>query len=227
MVCDGVKVLEIVPKRADISDERFHYFWAMLHPRVSHRVEPMKRYVQHHRITPSVPGLPPTQTEGITEAWFESMEGAHSAFNHPVFVSEGPPSMRRFMDLERSSWIFFTEELLLPGGGEGHPTVRAILHLSRRADLNEREFDNALRRHGERAARLEGLQRYSQLFAIRGAGSEGAFHEAAEIYSFEDLEVLEQVWSDDAVQRELLGDLATFCEVSTCSVFVAQAYRVK
>ena len=115
----GIKVLELVPKRPDITVERFHYYWGVLHPRVSRRVRPMERYVQHHRIAAGLPGLPSLDVEGITEAWFRSYEAAQSGFQDPVFLNEGMPLMERYIDLPRSSWLFVTEEVLIDTVDEG------------------------------------------------------------------------------------------------------------
>ena len=226
-VSDGIKVLEMVPKRHDISDERFHYHWGVLHPRVSRRVEPMKRYVQHHRIAPGLPGVPSLPVEGITEAWFESLEGANSGFEDPVFVAEGFPSMEKFMDLSARRWLFVTEEVVIGDADEGEPSARVVLHLRRQPGLTDDEFHTRLRRHAGVARAAPGLRRFAQYFPIPGTESHEHNFDAAEIFAWEDLEVLEETWAGDPVQQDMLGDLSTFCDLQHSGLLVAQAYRVK
>lgn len=225
----GIKVLELVPRRPDISVERFHYYWGVLHPRVSLRVEPMERYVQHHRIADGLPGLPALPVEGITEAWFASYAAAQRGFKDPVFVSEGLPLMEKYIDLQASSWTFFTEELLVETADEGDPGARVILELRRRPGLSLSEFEARLREHGAIAAAVPQAARVAQFFRLPEAEPDAApgDFDGAELLAFGDLEVLEEVWAEEQIRGPLLDSLASFCDLERSGGLVAHAVRVK
>src|SRR3954454_10700133 len=140
----GIKVLELIPRLGGLPVETFHYRWGVQHAKITQRVEPMERYVQHHRVLEELPGLPPMNIGGITEAWFRSMDAANSGFSNPVFLSEGLASMRRFMDVDAARWMFAEEDVIIDDVDEGHPSARAIIHLRRINGITPDEFAGAL-----------------------------------------------------------------------------------
>lgn len=225
----GVKVLELIPRRPDISIERFHYYWGVLHPRVSHRVKPMVRYVQHHRISDGVPGLPALALDGITEAWFESYASAQSGFQDPVFVTEGFPLMEKYIDLPHSTWLFLHEEVSVDTADEGHPSARVIIELRRRADLDQTEFEAALRGVSEQAARLPQLTRLANFFRAPEAEADvtPGNYDAAILLAFPDLEVLEEAWVAPQAGVRLVAALAEFSDLDRSGALVAHAIKVK
>jgi hypothetical protein len=225
----GIKVLELVPKREDISVERFHYYWGVLHPRVSRRVAPMERYVQHHRVSDGLEGIPTLPVQGITEAWFRDYPAAQLGFQDPVFVNEGLPLMEKYIDLSSSTWTFLTEEITVGTVDEGDASARVILQLRRHPGTTLGEFEARLRAQAKLAAAVPEVTRVAQFFRLPEAEADTTpdNFDGAQLLAFSDLEVAEDAWSRGEVRRPLLDDLAEFCDLDRSGVLVAHSVRVK
>src|SRR3954467_14553048 len=69
-----IKCFSVLPKRPDITDEKFHSHWAGPHAEHAKRITSIRRYVQAHRIPEPVPGFPPSPYEGAPETWFDNFD---------------------------------------------------------------------------------------------------------------------------------------------------------
>jgi uncharacterized protein (TIGR02118 family) len=73
-----IKLFGLIPKRTDITDERFHAHWASTHRDLALRISALRRYVQSHRVPVALPGLPSAPYEGIAEVWLDDVATALS-----------------------------------------------------------------------------------------------------------------------------------------------------
>ena len=73
----------------------------------------MKRYVLSYPTTFQPPGLPHASCDAIVEFWFDSVAGMIATFAHPHYISKVRPDERRFMDMERSSFILTHETVVI------------------------------------------------------------------------------------------------------------------
>jgi hypothetical protein len=226
MTSEEVKIIELVPKRADLTDERFHYHWAVLHTRVARTLEPMKRYVQHHRISPGIPGVPSLPIEGVAEAAFDSLIAVQGVFDDPVFLEASLPSMRSFLDMARQSLLITKEHVVINIADEGTPSAAVILHLLKRSGLSGADFERQLRDHAQIAAKTDGLVRYAQFLPIPETVTDEENFDAVEILAWEDLDLLEAAWSSDYVQIDILNGLRAFCDLRHSGAIVTEARKI-
>src|ERR1700691_5517871 len=86
-----VKLIELVPKRDDISDDLFHYHWYTIHGPLARGVQGLRRYIQHHRIYERVEGLPPLRYQGRVEAWLDDERALAESPSDPHYAQHVAP----------------------------------------------------------------------------------------------------------------------------------------
>jgi hypothetical protein len=186
----------------------------------------MKRYVQHHRISPGLPGVPSLPIEGVAEAAFESLAAVQGVFEDPVFLEASLPSMRSFLDMARQSLLITKEHAVINIADEGTPSAGVVLHLLKRAGLSSAEFEREFRNHAQIAAKIDGLVRYAQFLPIPGTVTDDGNFDAVEIVAWEDLDVLEAAWSSEYVQTDVLNSLRAFCDLRHSGTIVTEARKI-
>jgi hypothetical protein len=223
---DEVKILEHVPKRYDLSDERFHYHWGVMHARIARQGGLMRRYTQHHRIAPGLPGVTSLPVEGVAEATFDNLNQAQAALHNPAFLEAAMDSMRAFMDLSHPTIAFVKETVLVDASAEGSQTAGVVLFLRSEQGLSDADFTSAFREHGEHVSSGHGMVRYSQYLPIPGEQLEELSFDAVEIMSWEDLSALERAWGSDSFQQETVAGLRNFCDLNYSGAIVTEARKI-
>lgn len=74
----------------------------------------VRRYVQQHKVGGSLPGLPPTTIDGITELWFDDVESVARLFTDPSSLATIRPDEEKFLDLPGCEFILSAEHLVYP-----------------------------------------------------------------------------------------------------------------
>jgi len=114
------KLVACVKPKAGMSSAEFHRYWKETHgPTVKSVPEFMRhlrKYVQSHAISGSIPGFPaaPSQFEGVADLWFDSVEEVVKAFNEPRYLEVIREDEKKFLDLAGCS-IFVAEEVPIHG----------------------------------------------------------------------------------------------------------------
>jgi uncharacterized protein (TIGR02118 family) len=115
-----VKLIICLKRKPGMSAAEFHRYWKEVHaPTVKGVPEFMRylrRYVQSHTVSDSVPGFPaaPSEYDGIAELWFDSLEDVGKAFSEPRYFEIIQKDDARFLDVANCR-IFVTEEILMHG----------------------------------------------------------------------------------------------------------------
>jgi hypothetical protein len=116
-----IKLVYVIRKRADVSDQHFHEYWLKKHgPLVRSFAKAMhaKKYVQSHTIEEEAgrnfrASRKMTETyDGITEVWWDSLEDIGGDPQNAQRLEAGRALLEdesTFIDFARSS-IFLTEE---------------------------------------------------------------------------------------------------------------------
>src|ERR1700683_3602732 len=117
-----IKLVYVIRKRADVSDEHFHKYWLEKHgPLVRGFAKAMraKKYVQSHTIAEDAGrnfwATRPQETEtydGITEVWWDSLDDIGGDPQNAQRLEAGRALLQdesTFIDFEKSS-IFLTQE---------------------------------------------------------------------------------------------------------------------
>ena len=72
----------------------------------------VRRYVQQHTLPVGLPGLPPARYDGITELWFDDVQGIATLFGDPDYLTRVRPDEERFLDLHGCDFIVSQENLV-------------------------------------------------------------------------------------------------------------------
>ncbi len=113
-----VKVMVCLKRKPGMSEEEFHRYWKDVHgPLVNSVPEFMRyvrKYVQSHTISPTVPGVstPPAQYDGVAELWFDSLDDVAKAYSEPRCVNLLTPDWDNFFDVQRSLF-FVVDEVVM------------------------------------------------------------------------------------------------------------------
>jgi hypothetical protein len=110
-----IKLIAFIPRRPDITIERFHVHWRYPHGEMASEVELFKRYLQGHRVAAIDPDLGATEFDGTAEIWFDDLEAALSQPDDPVYAERVGPDEANFIDLDKLAYLYLHEEVLVPG----------------------------------------------------------------------------------------------------------------
>jgi uncharacterized protein (TIGR02118 family) len=110
-----ITVFALIPKRPDIEDARFHAHWRDPHGVLALRIATLRRYVQHHRVAPPLPGLPPAIYHGIAEVRFDDLATALGMGADPDYTEGAGADEPNFIDTSRLAFMFTREHVLIPG----------------------------------------------------------------------------------------------------------------
>lgn len=112
-----IKFTILLRRRPDVSHEEFVAYHKNRHaplfcalPAVRQHV---RRYVQSHTVPAELPGLPPVTFDGITELWFDDVQGLAALFNDESYMQTIRPDEERFLDLHGCEFVLSTEAVLI------------------------------------------------------------------------------------------------------------------
>ena len=74
----------------------------------------VRRYAQQHTIDATMPGLPPTTIDGITELWFDDVDSIAAVFTADSYLETIRPDEAKFLDLEHCEFIVSDEHPVFP-----------------------------------------------------------------------------------------------------------------
>ncbi len=109
-----VKLMVLLPRRADLSSEAFNRYLRDTHAPLVARLPGLRRLVINHVL--SDPGGAPPAYDAIAEVWFDSPEALQAALASPEgqAVNADAPNL---LDLARLQFFVVQEEdVVLPGG---------------------------------------------------------------------------------------------------------------
>jgi len=110
-----IKLIAFIPKRPDITIERFHIHWRAPHGEMAKGIVLFKRYVQGHRVASLDPGLGPTEYEGTAEILFDDLEAALAQGEDPLYAGQVGPDEANFIDLSRLTYLYLSEHVITKG----------------------------------------------------------------------------------------------------------------
>jgi hypothetical protein len=222
-----IKLIELVVKRPDISDERFHYHWKVIHGPLGRAMKHLVRYVQLHRIHPYLPGLPPIDCEGIVEGWFLSRQTLQQTFAEPTVLERTKPDEPLFLDVDRLTPILAAGEEIVPGALERPAGAKAALLLRRPEGVELAEFRARSREFAVRVAAATGVQHASHDVALDSEYDDGAQppYDSFVFITWPDALALEAAWQQPAT-RSLLGEIGAFADFPRSAGFLAEEHRV-
>lgn len=109
-----VKLMACLKRKPGMSAAEFHRYWKDVHgplvKSVPEFMQYVRKYVQSHTISDSVPGVAtlPSQFDGVAELWFDSLADVAKAYSEPRFHEVLLPDGLKFFDVPHC--IFFVVE---------------------------------------------------------------------------------------------------------------------
>lgn len=76
--------------------------------------EHVRRYTQQHTLDATMPGLPPTTIDGVTELWFDDVEAIGAVFTAQSYLETIRPDEAKFLDLAGCEFIISEEHPVYP-----------------------------------------------------------------------------------------------------------------
>ena len=163
-----IKLIAFIPKRPDITIERFHIHWRAPHGELAKGIVLFKRYLQGHRVASLDPGLGPTEYEGTAEIWFDDLDAALRQGDDPVYRESVGPDEANFIDLDRLTYLYLTEDVALAGttvaaddGG-----VKLVQGVRRAAGLTPAQFAERWRDEDPSLAARLGADRHVRCLTL-------------------------------------------------------------
>lgn len=77
--------------------------------------EYVRRYVQSHNLGVDLPGMPASRYDGITEIWFDDVEGFAAVFTSARYMATVRPDEESFLDLAAGDVSLTTESVVHAG----------------------------------------------------------------------------------------------------------------
>jgi uncharacterized protein (TIGR02118 family) len=73
----------------------------------------VRRYVQDHSIPAELPGFPPLTFDGMTELWFDDIQGLAAVFQSQEYMERIRPDEGKFLDLQRCEFLLTTDNVVI------------------------------------------------------------------------------------------------------------------
>lgn len=226
-VVTAAQVIALIRARPDISRQRFHYHWRVIHSRLGLLLSDLRSYSQNHEIDPAVWGFDPSGFSGIMEAWVDTPEAAQRALTSRTYLQDVAPDEKNWMDLATTRFALTREyALTLAGNGLGS-AVNAVLLLGRNGACPPDEFEETLSGVLERLAEAcAGAQKISvSVFDPDSFPRPDDRYDALLKISFGSLASCEE---DAAARRDALRNaLADIVEVGAITSNLVEEYRFR
>lgn len=112
-----IKFTILLRRRPDLSHEEFVTYHREKHAPLFMSMpvvqEHVRRYTQQHTLQVTMPGLPPTTIDGVTELWFDDVESIAAVFTADSYMETIRPDEATFLDLAACEFIVSEEHPVL------------------------------------------------------------------------------------------------------------------
>jgi uncharacterized protein (TIGR02118 family) len=144
-----IKMYALLPRRPDVSVERFHEHWRTVHREHALKIDRIRRYTQAHRIRPGLPGVPEAPWDGVPEVWFDDRASALAQRSDPQYVEHAHRDEPNFVDVPRIRRLLAEHRVV---GGLGDGKTKMMLFVRRAPALDPAAFAAAWWALGETLA---------------------------------------------------------------------------
>jgi uncharacterized protein (TIGR02118 family) len=109
-----VKLIVCAKRKPGMTHEEFDHYWRENHGplvrSVPEFIRHVRKYVQCHIVSNSVPLGASSDYDGVAELWFDSLDELHQAFNEPRYLEIIRTDELKFADIANSVSLV-TEEV--------------------------------------------------------------------------------------------------------------------
>ena len=106
-----VKFTILLTRKASMTHEAFVDHHRNVHASLFMSV-PVGKDVQQHAIAATLPGMPPTKYDGITELWFDDLDALARCFSDPEYLEKIRPDEDTFLDLHSCDFVVSSETMV-------------------------------------------------------------------------------------------------------------------
>lgn len=226
-----IKGFALIPKKPDISRERFHHHWRDVHAPLAKRIKSLRRYVQSHRIDTPVPGFDAIPYEGIAEIWFDDLKSVRTLGDNPDYLGGAYLDEPNFIDPVGPCFLATREQVVIDEVklDKGTAIAKVLFLLKRKAGMSVADFQTYWRdEHAPQIPRDRGVLRYVQCHQAPETYEEQdapAFDGVAELW-FKDPAAFERYWGDPEVQQIFASDAPRFLAAEGSVALQVEEIRV-
>lgn len=232
-----VKLIAFLKRKPGTSADEFRRYWKEVHgPLVESVPEFMRhvrRYVQSHTISYTVPGVasPPSPFDGVGELWFDTLDDVARAYSEPQMVDVLLPDGLKFFD-PAGSLFFVVEEIEFSGRpaqvGKG---VKLMAALKRKPGMSAEEFHRYWKDvHGPLVLSVPEFMGYVRRYvqshtisdAVPGVATPPAPYDGGAELWFDTLDDVAKAYGHPRFHEVLLPDGIKFFDVPNCLFFVLE-----
>lgn len=222
-----IKLVAFIPKRPDITIERFHIHWRAPHGEMAKGISLFKRYLQGHRVASIDPCLGSTDYEGTAEIWFDDLEAALRQAEDQVYAQKVGPDEANFIDLDRLAYLYLEEDVVLPGrpvqaedGG-----IKLVQGIARLSSLTPEEFARQWREEDPDLAAHLGADRHVRDITIPYHYENGtALYDGVREVRWRDIDAFQRARADEDSWRMLLAP--GVADPDRCSSMMVEEFRL-
>lgn len=226
-----IKVLALLPKKPDISNEQFHRHWREIHAQLALHIKTLKRYVQSHRLPQQPVGFSSAPYEGVAEVWFDTLETALGLRTNPAYLEGAYRDEPNFIDTSGLAFLLTQENVVVPGPSFAKDTraVKLLALVKRKPGMSVAEFQDYWRNtHAPLVPRTPHLLRYVQCHVVPAmyeADTPPLYDGIAELW-WSDIAKLQEAWASPEIQVEQLPDAQKFIDGRNSTALLAEENRV-
>ena len=206
-----IKFLELVKARPDISVERFHFYWRVVHTPLVCKISRLLGYIQNHRIDDGVWGFKPSGYQGILEIWFPHSGPIQDIkLDDPEYLDHAYPDEANFLDFPNCALDLSNDHILKGDSKRTEPSVRVFLIIRRKSDVEEKDFvSHLLGQAAEQiVAAVPSATRITMTLPDRGAPfKHGEYYDACLAFSFSHVAIADAARDCYPALAEALGDV--------------------
>ena len=111
-----IKFTILLKRKPSLSHDEFVHHHRTIHAGLFMSVpavrETVRRYVQQHALPLTLPGMPPAKYDGITELWFDDVEGLARCFTDEEYLRRIRPDEEAFLDLHGCDFLVSDENVV-------------------------------------------------------------------------------------------------------------------
>lgn len=112
-----IKVTILLTRNEALTREQFIAYHRTEHAALFSSIpvvkETVRQYVQQHALGVTIPGLPPEKYDGVTELWFDDLDGFGRCFSDDDYMRLVRPDEMKFLNLEACEIVITHENVVL------------------------------------------------------------------------------------------------------------------
>lgn len=232
MTSEKVKAFILLTRRDDLDREEFNSHWLNVHGPLASRLKNLRRYVQSHVLSTTLPGFPVMNPySGIAEVWFDTLGDAQGIPDDPDYLNGLYLDEPNFLIREKTEYIFTTEHQLIETPVQElteDAGIKSMFLTRRKPDLTVEEFQSHWReKHAKLIPGTPGLLGYSQCHVLPSLykNENPPYDGVAELW-WPDLDTFMKAWHSKEHMDTQFEDLQRFIDLENTVGMLVKPYRL-